>query len=426
MAYRAAEADEFVDDATFDWAAAEEELSATDYGRIPYIARRWLWPDFLPIGAPTIWAAAGETGKGMLFCLVAARVVLGLPFPNEHQDLRRDPRRVVWITGAGEDDQFEDLAPRLRAAIRHAVAEFGLDPELAGDCGPDCSPDCGHAIRLVHDLSEWKDGERVTLPEDCPRILTELAAIPKRHGAPSVGLVVADSYSALLSDSYTVNGRTRQYTMDSRQGARRINGKLSDFTRAADVAFAIIHHLTKDGKVAGSPAVLDSLRLAFTIERDIDDPSRRVIKRRKANISNALPQQYIITGDGPSVHAEFTQAADSRAERVAAAAGRDAASVPTVGIHERVADAAGTPSGPWRLLRQTTPRGGTARRDVLDPNVADRDTARAMAGHDAGAVLAWQMRGKVPHMSVALHTRADGTQVSYAVYPVSAGAPVHV
>jgi hypothetical protein len=47
-----------------------------------------------------------------------------------------------------------------------------------------------------------------------------------------------------------------------------------------------------------------------------------------------------------------------------------------------------------------------------------------MAGHDAGAALAWQMRtGKVPHMSVALHTRADGSQVSYAVYPARAETP---
>lgn len=410
MAYQAGTLDGEPDvDAAFDWQAAEDELSAVDYSRIPYIARRWLWPGYLPVGAPVIFAASGETGKGMLFCLIAARVVLGLPFPGEHQDLRRDPRRVVWISGAGEDDQFEDLAPRLRAAIAHAVAEFGLDAALAGEEG---------AIRLVHDLSQWRDGERVSLPADCPRILAELQAVPRRHGAPSVGLLVADSYSALLSDGYT---------MDSRQGARRINGKLSDFARAADVAFGVIHHLTKDRKVASSPAVLDSLRLAFTIERDQGNPDLRVIRRVKANISAALPQQYTIIDAGPATHAEFTEAADSRAERVAKDAARDGGSVPTVGLHERVADAAGLPAGPWRVLRQTTPPGGVPRRDVLSGDAADRDTARAMAYHDAGAVLGWQTRaGKVPHLSTATHARADGSQVTYAVYPVSAGARAHV
>lgn len=419
MAYQAGTLDGEPDvDAAFDWQAAEDELSAVDYSRIPYIARRWLWPGYLPIGTPTIWAAAGETGKGMLFCLVVARVVLGLPFPGEHQDMRRDPKRVVWITGAGEDDQFEDLAPRLRAAIAHEVAEFGLDPELAGEDG---------AIRLVHDLSQWRDGARVTLPEDCARIAAELKAVEKRHGAPAVGLVVADSYSALLSDSYTVNGRVRKYTMDSRQGARQINGKLADFARAADVAFAVIHHLTKDGQVAGSPAVLDSLRLAFVIERNPEAPEQRMIKRRKANISTALPVQYVITGDEPQTHAEFSEAAGSRAERVAKATGHDGGSVPTVGFHERVADAAGLPAGPWRVLRQTTPPGGAAVRDVLSGGEASRDVARSLAYHDAGAVLGWEMRaGKVPHLSTARHKRADGSQVTYVVYPVSAGAPAHV
>lgn len=406
MAYRADTADEATMDAAFDWEAAEEELSAIDYSRIPYIARRWLWPGYVPIGAPTIWAAAGETGKGMLFCLVTARVVLGLPFPNEHPEVRRAPARVVWISGDGEDDQFEDLAPRLRAAIAHAVDEFGLDPELAGE-GP------RGAINLVHDLSQWRDGEGVTLPADCPRILTELKAIEKRHGGPPVGLLVADSLSALLSDRYTI---------DSRQGARRVNGKLSRFARMADIAVCIIHHLTKDGKVAGSPAVLDSLRLGFVIVRDEANPDNRVITRRKANISAALPQQYTVTGEGPATHAEFVSAADARTERVAKAARSDAAGMTSVGLHERVADAAGPVAGPWRVLMQETSPSGTVLRHPLGQE-GDREVARSLAANDAGTVLRWELRqgSAVPHMSVAEHTRADGSKVRYACFPVGAG-----
>jgi hypothetical protein len=76
------------------------------------------------------------------------------------------------------------------------------------------------------------------------------------------------------------------------------------------------------------------------------------------------------------------------------------------------------PAGPWRVLRQTTTTAGAVTRDVLSEGEGDRDIARSMAGHDAGTVLAWELRGgKVPHLATATHTRADGAKVTYAVYP---------
>jgi hypothetical protein len=378
----------------------ETGLTAMDYSQIPYIARRWLWDGTIPVGSPVLFAAAGETGKGMLLCAVVARVVLGLPFPGEDQELRRPPQRALWISGVGEDDLFEDLAPRFRAAIAVAVAEFGLDPELATERG---------AIRLVHDLSEWSDSTPVSLPADCARVLAEVKAIPETLGGPPVALVVADSLSALLSDGYTI---------ESRQGARRTMAKLSRFARRADVAFAVIHHMTKDGKVAGSPAVLDSLRLAFVIARSKDDEAVRMITRHKSNISAVDPQGYVIAGDGPGVHAAFIDGQDQRAARVSQATSRAVASpaapVPGSTRARMAAAAAPAEAGPFRVLRMFQPVGGRQTSGSLPGPLATRDAARASAATDAGCVLAWKA-GDRPGMEVAVFKRADGARLGYAV-----------
>jgi hypothetical protein len=370
-----------------------DDLAALDYTHYPYIERRWLQPGYIPVGSPVMYVAAGETGKGMLFCANAARTVLGLPFPNEDQSIRRAPGRVVWITGTGEDDPYEDMAPRLRSAIAHAVAEFGLNPELASERG---------AIRYVHGLTEWPGGTPVSLPADCPRIGEEIRALEKKYGGPPVALVVADSLSALLSDGYTVN---------SRQGARTVMGMISRLARTQDIAFVLIHHLTGDGKVAGSPAVLDSLRLVFVITRKKDKPEVRVITRHKSNISAAQPQGYVITGEGADAHAEFVTADDAREQRVAVAR---AAAVPA-------APAADDP-GPFRVLR-------LSRQDGADPAPpqrvgtpqATRAAARALADGDAGQVLTWTPRSDQGSESAGY--RRGATSVAYLVGPARASKP---
>jgi hypothetical protein len=424
-----------------------DDLAAVSYSHIPYIERRWLQPDYIPVGSVTVYVAAGGTGKGMLFCAHAARVVLGLPFANEDQAIRRDPGRVVWISGPGEDDQFEDLAPRFRAAIAVAVAEFGLDPELAGEAG---------AVRYIHDLSVWRDDSPVTLPKDCPAILTEIKKL-NAIGGPPVALVVADSLSAVLSDGYTI---------DSRQGATRTMVALGRFARRANVALAVLHHLTKDGKVAGSAGLLNSVRLAFVIQLAKDDERVRLITRHKSNISDAEPLRYIITGSGPATHAEFVAASDQRAERLQAATG-DPGSEPDPGsLRARMAAASGacrhpsrrgtpaqcsdcpaalppaTPAGapdtaesqiaviaampaitrdpgPFRVSRRVQPYGTREMHAPQDlgTRYATRADARAAVLHDAGQVLTWR-EASTPGMEVAGFERADRTRVAYLVAPV--------
>ncbi len=175
-----------LDNLDTDWGAWEDELAAVSYSRIPVIMRRWLWPGVLPVGNPALFAGKGSVGKGVLFALVAAHVVLGVPFPGtaQYADLEKwraadpatrgerpglgEPGRVIWIAGM-EDDQFEDLAPRLRAAIRYLVELYELPGELAHDVTG--------AIRFVHDLSEWPDGSAFALPVDCDRLAATVKAL---------------------------------------------------------------------------------------------------------------------------------------------------------------------------------------------------------------------------------------------------------
>jgi hypothetical protein len=378
-----------------------DDLAAVSYDKIPFIPRRWLWQDYIPIGNPVLFAAAGGTGKGMLMCAVIARTVLGLPFPNEDQDIRRSPGRAVYIAGT-EDDPFEDLAPRLRAAIAAAVAEFGLDPALSDETG---------AIRLVHDLSEWKDGSPFEVPGDMGRLLTEVSKLNCIDDVP-VALVVMDPLADLLGENDHIT---------SVRSARKVMRGIKQFTRDADVALPIIHHLTKDGKVSGSPVVVDALRLAYMVERTKDDPELRAIKPVKANIVKGEPQQYTITGVGASAHAVFVSAEDARAERVSEATQASAPAVPAAGsMRARLAAAQqdDTEGAPFRLLRQTQTPGSTPERSRVGTSYATRSDARSAAVKDAGTVLNWTRDPGSPHEAAALQ-RADGALRGYAIVPTA-------
>jgi hypothetical protein len=222
--------------------------------------------------------------------------------------------------------------------------------------------------------------------------------------------VVADSLSAVLSHGYTI---------DSRQGAVRTMVKMGLFARRADVAFPVLHHLTKDGKVAGSAGVLNSVRLAYVIEPAKDDESVRVVTRHKSNITEAPPLRYVIEGDTPLTHAAFVDAGDQRTERLRVAQEAAADEAPEAGtLRARVAAAAAPEPGPFRVIRRATAPDGTAAEVtyVGDPH-ATREGARGAAGVAAGRVLDWAPVASVPGMEAAVFDRSDGTRVTYGVCP---------
>lgn len=386
--------------------AQASDLAAVSYSEILHTPRRWIWPGHIAQGEPVVYAAAGGVGKGMVIAAAAARTVLGLPFPNEDQDIRRAPGSVIWITSPGEDDPYTDLAVRLRAAIAAAVEEFGLDPELSGPDG---------AIRHIHDLSTWQEGTPVTLPGDCGRVVTEIRKV-NALGGPAVVMVVADSLSGLLSDKFTIN---------SRQGAYRVMGILSaKLAQPADVALVLVHHLTRDGKVAGSPAVLNALRLAFRIERVKDDPDVRVIIEEKANNSSALPERFTIAVNGPATHAVFLAAEDTRAQRLTLA--RERAALPVTSARTALASGGlsaiagprtSDPGAPFCVMRVLLRSGQTEQRDTLPGVFETWAEARAAADRDAGAVLDWQQAARTAGLLIAAVCRADGARANYGIAP---------
>jgi hypothetical protein len=414
--------------ADFDFEASENDLDAITYDHIPTIARRWLWPGYLPFGNPVLFAAKGETGKGFLFCLAAALIALGLPFPGEDQEIRREPGRVVWIAGS-EDDQFEDLAPRFRAAIAYLVSAFGLPVERASERG---------AIRYIHDLSEWKDGSPFDLPGDMGRLLGEVRRINRLDAAnrgpqhpgytepgPRAQLVVLDPLADLLGEHDTIA---------TVKGARRTLRPVKRFARAADVALVLIHHLTRDGKVAGSPAVLDALRLAFIVERREDNEDMRVITRHKGNISVADPQQYTITGGWPATHAEFVGSADERAQRVMSARERGELDEGQ-SVRDRIKAARSTGAEPgdagssgydpgmaqrFKVIRRIREHGTDGPVEVIARDLASRSDGYTAASADAGRDLGgWHSIGKPAGAEATAYTVDADASVSYAVTPAS-------
>jgi hypothetical protein len=409
---------------------AASKVSAVPFGRIPYEPRRALWDGMLYFGSVTMLAGFGSSGKGMLACAIAARAVLGLPFPGDDQAARYTPVSVLWTSGPTEDDQAADLAPRLRAAIRAAVREFGLDPELAGN------GEAG-AINLVHGLNQWAGALPVTYPADCGRVRAEIAAVDAESaesGRPPVGLVVADSVRSLLSDGHTIN---------SGQGATRVMLAMSAFAHGEQsrgeqaLCVLYLHHLNAGGRVAGSEAVLDALRYVFEVRQDKDNEAVRVIIKRKANSRAAEPQRFAVAGDGADGHAVFETEPDPAAARVEAAVRARAvggaplrAALPPAPAAALPGPAAASPrdtdGAPFRLITSERAEGADAAGppERIGDTYATRSAAYAAAAIHAGRVLDWQPAGR-PDMDVAGFAR-DGAAVAYGVMPAPRPAPAPV
>jgi hypothetical protein len=184
------------------------------------------------------------------------------------------------------------------------------------------------------------------------------------------------------------------------------------------VCVSLIHHMTKDGKkVAGSPAVVDSVRLAFTIRLEADTGIRAIVKY-KGNVSDPDDIRFMLAGGTePYLHTVFltgetpaTSAGDSLRERIRATTGEPAGEPGSAGL--------------FRVLRRITRPDGTARDDT-SPLVADkvpgREPARTLAAKDAGVApgtLKWaEVPGKPGHEVSTTRNPVTRECLAYAVYP---------
>jgi AAA domain len=399
--------------------AADDEPASLSYDGIPGAPRTFVVPGVYALGEVTVDAGMGEVGKGVRNAMIAIRLVLGLPQPGEARDVSHAPGRVLWMAAGSEDDPMHDLAPRFAAAAAACAVEFELDPADALD-----------GLRYVHDLSAWPDGAPVEVPDDLPRVRAEVERLnaldadnrPPSHPdydgpGPAVQLVIMDPLDAILGPGATI---------DSRPGARRVMGHLNRFAQGANVAVPVVHHVIASGrKIAGSPAVTNSVRLAFITRPDPANELVKVMTRFKSNVSTPDDIRYVIA---PGPVAAFL--GDVAAEQGTGGTLRDRIAATTDParqgtLRDRVRAAAGQrePDAPrvWRLSKVTMGADGTpGPAERLRGSWPDADQAKHAATQDArGELLTWRTDESGREVAGLPNHDGPGRHVVYMAYPAA-------
>jgi hypothetical protein len=413
--------------------AAAPGLDSLSFDGIPSDVRRtWVVPGVLALGEVTIIAGQGGVGwKGLTLVKLGALCALGLPMPGDPDGTERTPGRVLWVSSGTEDDPLFDLSPRFASALAACAAEHLLDPAAA------------HlAMRLIHNLSEWPDGSPVEVPDDLPRVRAEVARLNDLDGqnrprkladgspnpdytqpGPPVRIVVFDPLDALLGPGSTV---------DSRPGARRVMAHWNRFARGANVSAPVIHHVIASGnKIAGSPAITNSVRLAFLVKADPANDAIRIMSSFKSNVSSPGDLRYVKIDSDPMPYIAFLDA-----EGTGAAAHLPGAGAQVAGdtLRERIAQVTNpvktAPAGParpgdwdsagagrFKVIRRVQGPDGTNEPAQVVADRPGRGQARAAAEqHASRGPLTWMPAGGVAGMDTAAYR--DGTRlVSYGVAP---------
>lgn len=411
---------------------AQDGPASLAFHLIPSEPRSWRLADVLAIGEVTvIGGKGGVTMKGLAMAKVAALEVLGLPKPGTPA---LDPGRVLWVSSGTEDDPIHDLAPRITSALAAAAAEHGTDPE-----------DALGARRLIHNLSEWESGDPIEWPGDEAKIRAEVGKLNQlddqnrapgdpayTQPGPPVTLVIFDPLDAILGPDATV---------DSRPGARRVMTSFGRFARGAQVAVSVIHHVVSDGhKLAGSPAITNSVRLAFMVTPDKANTDVKVMRPVKSNVSAPGALRWV-KSEGPGCpFVRFLGEAAAEAEHVEARPAQDAAGdtlrdrISQAQLRERVREAAaqrdpapaGEHSGPadpgaWLLVKCVMgPDGQPGPAVRLGRSWPDADRAKHAAAQDArGAALSWRTDDHGREVTSLPDGEGPGRHVVYVASPAA-------
>lgn len=251
-------------------------LDTPTYEYIPKLPRVALWPLHLYRGTVTMIAGAGGTGKGLMGIHAAAVVTRGGLFPGEPEDTKRDrsPGSVLGVWP--EDDPNEDIAWRLESA---------LDGE-------------GADKTLIYDMTETADGEPFSLNDGGNESVARLRAkIDELAGGNHpVKLVIIDP---LLAVADTVN---------TNRQARKTLRPLMKMAKETGVAILVTHHTVKDGKIASSKGLTDTLRLVFTTRHDPMNNEVNVLAVEKSNNLGRIGDlRYVIRGAEQSPYIEWLQ-----------------------------------------------------------------------------------------------------------------------
>jgi hypothetical protein len=413
-------------------------VASLSYDSIPHEPREWRWPGVLAYGTTTLLAGFGKSTKGLSMAGAAALTVLGLPYPGEDSDVRHAPARVLWIPGGMEDDQLADLRPRFDEALAYCAARFGLDVAEAS-----------RAVRFIHDLAEWDNGAPFALPADLGMLADEVAGLNEldaenrpprlRDGSPnpdyagpgpSVAVVIMDPLTGILGEGATIA---------SVPGARSIMAKVNTFGQDAHVCPVLIAHFTASGKIAGSPAVVDAVRIALTVREEKDHPGVRILSTYAANVSDGVSVRYTVAGGGTAPFAVWLddQAGEpGQGEPEPAPAASVPASAAGRTLRGRITQAearqrlretaaqrpaesapAATDAAPWRVFRKTMGDDGPGPASYVGTSYPGPDAARQAAQADAGnGPLPWRTDDQGRHVASVADTSGQGRHRAYVAY----------
>jgi putative DNA primase/helicase len=230
----------------------------------------WLWNRRIPIGKLTLLVGDPGQGKSLFTIDLAARMSLGIAFPDGA------PCRVGdTIFLSAEDDAADTIRPRLDAA--------GADVSRI------------HRVKAVKViLADGSTGQSgFSLERDLEKLDDAIGKIP------SANLLIIDPVSAYMGK------------VDTHRDAeiRRVLAPLSDFASRRKVAVGGVMHLKKSEtsallRVSGSIGFVAAARCVWAFGQHPDLPANRVmvaVKNNLAPLGDGLAYRIESTGEIPRI-----------------------------------------------------------------------------------------------------------------------------
>jgi hypothetical protein len=241
--------------------------------RGPAPERRWLVREVFPMGAFSLLAAMGDTGKGMMLLDLALKVACGAPRPG----LMHMPATAFGCTLAahgavvmllGEDDRDEVHRRLERLAARGGGLAWWKDEARRLMIVP--MPNAGGPVPLVE-----MDGRRAVRTADFDRLVGQLARVA------DLRLVVIDPLASFV-----------QVDLDADNAAAAVvTGALAQMAAELGCAVLAAHHMSKgvrsgattpeDARAAirGATGLVDGSRASYALWRARAEEARPVLVR---------------------------------------------------------------------------------------------------------------------------------------------------
>ncbi len=231
----------------------------------------WLWQGRIPLGKLTMIAGDPGLGKSLLTATLTAHVSKGFPFPVDNS---KPPIGDVILLSA-EDDPADTIKPRLEAleadCSRIHIVEFIQEVDIEGETTQ-------RTFSFKRDLKAIED------------LLSSL---------PNCRLVIIDPVSAYLDGTDGNNN----------SDIRGLFAPLAELASRHKIAIVLVSHLNKNSggsagyRVMGSLAFTATVRSAYIVTKDKNNPDRRLLMPLKNNLAkdNTGLAYKIIEKDGAPI-----------------------------------------------------------------------------------------------------------------------------